>query len=258
MKTLLTCVCLSVLVCSFCLSQEKMDVVYLKNGDIRKGTIVENVPNEYVKVETSDGSIFTIKYSDIKKIAKESKTSTQHTAPAQTPTASTPPRNLMARTGEFGITGGLWLSGDVSIAASGGTITKSTGVLLRIFYDSYVAEKFGVGAYANFSPISWEGGAGATLIEFGGSLKPRFPLGDGGAVIKPGLNFGYRMISSDNPYADKINALGLNVSVEIQFASSGKIVPFAEVGFLAQPAGGNSGSDITFAPIIYLGGGIAF
>jgi hypothetical protein len=254
MRTLLICLCLLVLAYSVGLSQDKVDVIYLKNGDVRKGSIIENVPNDYVKIETSDGSIFTVKYTDIKKMTKESKSESQQSAP--TPATR---GNLMTRTSEFGITAGLWLSGDVRVASPGFDLTKNTGLLLRIFYDAFVAEKFGVGAYANFSPISVEGSdEGATLIEFGGSLKPRFPLGDGNVVLKPGLNIGYRMISSNIPAADKINALGLNVSVEIQFASKAGVVPFAEVGFLAQPARGNSNSDITFAPIIYLGGGIVF
>jgi hypothetical protein len=254
MRFFIYSLCILIVFATVGLGQEKVDVVYLKSGDVRKGTIIENVPNDYIKVETNDGSVFTVKYSDILKIAKEAKSASQYSVPTPAPQ-----RTLMARTGEFGITGGLWLSGDVRVAYPGFDITKSTGVLLRIFYDTYLAEKFGVGAYANFSPISWgESSEGATLIEFGCALKPRFPLGDGNIVLKPGLNIGYRMISSSLSYADKISALGLNVSVEIQFASKAGFVPFAEIGFLSQAAGGNSYSDITFPPIIYLGGGVAF
>lgn len=54
-------------------SQEKIDAVYLKNGDIIKGVIIENVPNDYVKIELQGGSIFTVKYSDILKMTKEKK-----------------------------------------------------------------------------------------------------------------------------------------------------------------------------------------
>ncbi len=73
MKAFFVCIILLALVYSSGVGQERQDVVYLKNGDIRKGTIIENAPNDYIKVETSDGSIFTIKYSEIDKITKESK-----------------------------------------------------------------------------------------------------------------------------------------------------------------------------------------
>lgn len=53
------------------LAQERVDVVYLKNGSIVRGTIIEQIPNESIKIETSDGSIFVFKMSDVAKIAKE-------------------------------------------------------------------------------------------------------------------------------------------------------------------------------------------
>ena len=41
------------------------DVVYLKNGSIIKGIIVEQVPNQSMKVKTSDGSIFNFQMNEI-------------------------------------------------------------------------------------------------------------------------------------------------------------------------------------------------
>ena len=52
-------------------AQERIDVVYLKNGDIIKGIIIENVPNDYVRVELMGGSVLTYKYVDIIKFTKE-------------------------------------------------------------------------------------------------------------------------------------------------------------------------------------------
>jgi hypothetical protein len=114
-------------------SQEKIDVVYLKNGDVRKGTIIENTPNDYIKIETSDGSIFTIKYADIQKMTKETKTSSS---------TNEVPKGMMARTHDIGITGALWLGGEISVG--GGRPEKEAGLLLRAFYDEYVMEKLGV------------------------------------------------------------------------------------------------------------------
>ena len=47
------------------------DVVHLKNGDIYKGIIIENAPNDYVRIELQGGSVLTVHYSDIAKFTKE-------------------------------------------------------------------------------------------------------------------------------------------------------------------------------------------
>ncbi len=167
--------------------------------------------------------------------------------------------NIMSRTGDFSITGAVWLSGDVYLKYYDVDITKNTGFLLRAFYDYYVVEKLSVGLYGNLAPTSWEGGdQTATIYEIGFSIKPRFPVADGAVAIKPGLNVGYRTISSDFEQASKVNAMGLNASVEIQFSPSGVILPYMEIGFLAQPVGGNKYTDVTFPPIFYFGAGVSF
>ena len=51
--------------------QLSQDVVYLKNGSVIHGTIIEQVPNVSLKIQTRDGSIFFYKMDEIEKIAKE-------------------------------------------------------------------------------------------------------------------------------------------------------------------------------------------
>lgn len=48
-----------------------IDHVYLKNGSIIKGTVVEMVPNVQIKIETRDGSIFVYKMEEVEKMTKE-------------------------------------------------------------------------------------------------------------------------------------------------------------------------------------------
>jgi hypothetical protein len=99
----------------------------------------------------------------------------------------------------------------------------------------------------------------ATMFEIGGSIKPRFPLADGSMVVKPGLNIGYRFYSSDFQVVEDSKGLGIDVSVEFQFDVNNIFVPYFELGFLSQPVGGTHGeTDITFSPVIYFGGGVAF
>lgn len=52
---------------------EFVDVVYLKNGSIIRGLIMEQIPNETLKIQTADGSLFVYKMEEVVKITKEEK-----------------------------------------------------------------------------------------------------------------------------------------------------------------------------------------
>lgn len=47
------------------------DVVYLKNGSIIRGVIIEQVPGVSLKIKTKDGSVFFYKMEEVDKITKE-------------------------------------------------------------------------------------------------------------------------------------------------------------------------------------------
>lgn len=159
--------------------------------------------------------------------------------------------DLESKTFDLGISSGYWFGGNVVI--QGFDVEKDGAFLLRVFGDSYLMPKFGVGAYFNFSPYSQEG-VDITMFEFGAALKPRFFLAPD-VAIKPGLNIGYRFTTSDIEAAE-INGLGINASVEIQKSLPGVIL-FGEFGFLSQPSGGNADIEVTFAPIFYFTAGVA-
>lgn len=59
------------IVCISTYGQNLQEVVYLKNGSVIKGTIIEQVPNESLTIKTADGSTFVWKMSEISKITKE-------------------------------------------------------------------------------------------------------------------------------------------------------------------------------------------
>ena len=74
-RTILFFVCLMGITFAFaqtCLQ----DVVYLKNGSIIRGDIIEMVPGETIKIMTSDGSVFVHDYADVQKFTKEQPVST--------------------------------------------------------------------------------------------------------------------------------------------------------------------------------------
>lgn len=47
------------------------DVVYLKNGSVIHGMIVEQIPNESIKIKTKNNNVFVFKVDEILKITKE-------------------------------------------------------------------------------------------------------------------------------------------------------------------------------------------
>lgn len=47
------------------------DVVYLKNGSIIRGIIIEQVPSQSIKVQTKDRNVFVFKFDEIEKMTKE-------------------------------------------------------------------------------------------------------------------------------------------------------------------------------------------
>ncbi len=49
----------------------KQDVLYLKNGSIIRGTIIEFIPDKTVKIQTADSSLFVFSSLEVEKIQKE-------------------------------------------------------------------------------------------------------------------------------------------------------------------------------------------
>lgn len=54
-------------------SNKELDVVYLKNGSIIYGSIIETIPNKHIKFKSSEGSELTIKMEHIQKLEQGGK-----------------------------------------------------------------------------------------------------------------------------------------------------------------------------------------
>jgi len=52
-------------------AQQYQDVIYLKNGGLIRGIIIEQIPYVSIKIQTRDGNIFVYKLDDIERITKE-------------------------------------------------------------------------------------------------------------------------------------------------------------------------------------------
>jgi hypothetical protein len=60
------------------LAQTEMeDVIYLKNGSIYRGIIIEQIPNVSMKIKTLGGNVFAVTMAEIEKITKEEKPAPQ-------------------------------------------------------------------------------------------------------------------------------------------------------------------------------------
>ncbi len=53
-------------------------VVELKNGSIIKGTIIEQIPNQQIKIQTADGNVFVYQMDEVSKLKKEAITKVQN------------------------------------------------------------------------------------------------------------------------------------------------------------------------------------
>jgi hypothetical protein len=78
MKTRISTVCavlltvvLFLIVCNIRAQGNYEDVVYLKNGSVIRGMIIEQVPGKTVKIQTADRSIFVYQMEEIEKMTRE-------------------------------------------------------------------------------------------------------------------------------------------------------------------------------------------
>ena len=71
MRKALLIVCAVVCSVFYVSAQQYEDVVYLKNGSIVRGVILEQVPGTSLKIQTVGGSQFVYSIADVEKIAKE-------------------------------------------------------------------------------------------------------------------------------------------------------------------------------------------
>ena len=71
-KYLLTFILAIIAMCGFtCAAADFTEVVYLKNGSVIKGLIVEQIPNKTITIKTENGSLIICNYDEVLRITKE-------------------------------------------------------------------------------------------------------------------------------------------------------------------------------------------
>lgn len=56
---------------AFAAAQNMSEVVYLKNGSMIRGMVIEEIPGQSIKIKTADGSVFVYRMSEVSKITRE-------------------------------------------------------------------------------------------------------------------------------------------------------------------------------------------
>ena len=104
-------------------AQNMADVVYLKNGSVIKGIIVEQVPNESIKLQTWDGNLFVYKMDEIQKTTKEAYNNRNYRQPNQRQKAynSSPFNKSQGYMGLVEVSGGIGV-GNWAATCIGATI----------------------------------------------------------------------------------------------------------------------------------------
>lgn len=71
MHRILLLLCLLLVTTGVCAQKGYQDVIYLKNGSVVRGMVVEQVPGVSIKIETPDRSVFVFAMADVERITKE-------------------------------------------------------------------------------------------------------------------------------------------------------------------------------------------
>jgi len=170
---------------------------------------------------------------------------------------------------DLGVSAGLLFPGSLWVSAIDDYIVTSSSPFFRVTLDGYIVPKLAMGVYVNLGFIGLDriessgmavpsNANSATLYEIGGSITPCFQVHR--VLLKPSLSIGYRGMHLNTDVSSEIKdikALGVNASLQAMLLTKSTVNPFIELGFIAQPAGGNKDTDLTFAPVIYLSIGAA-
>jgi hypothetical protein len=71
MKNILSLFAFCLIFLSSYAQKNMQDVVYLKNGTVVRGIIIEQIPNKSLKIKSNDNNVFVFDFIDIDKITKE-------------------------------------------------------------------------------------------------------------------------------------------------------------------------------------------
>lgn len=152
---------------------------------------------------------------------------------------------------EFGISAGYLFEGEVYLWEPNVYGSAGETFLLKADYVGYFSDYVGLGGYVSYGNPWYDGLETVTMSELGVEFITRFKTGDQ-FLFKPSVCLGYRSFGSGGG-----KGFAVNLAAALQYSGE-KVKPYLELGFISQPAGGNSSTDITFSPIFQTSVGITF
>ena len=163
--------------------QEQIDVIYLNNGDIIKGSIIENVLDNYISIELSNGETFTYKYSEILsytlfpkgKLSTTSQQQQRHTDILSSSYSEQPRKGNIGITASlqnsqldflvpFFVTNNLSLSPAFGFSSNTSLMNISLGAILRYYLAKGIVSPFIGGRFATIISSPKNGDALINLV----------------------------------------------------------------------------------------------
>jgi hypothetical protein len=186
MKLLFSTLILLTAVSAVVAQNNLQDVVYLKNGQVLRGVIMEQVPGQSIKMETPSGSVFVLRMEEIDRISKEA---TQETT------------NTIAKSGLGERERRGYLGPVVGVALpSGDDMTNfKPGLSLQLLQFGYLFSK-NVGITVSWGNASNKNESGSFKVGTGGfMIGPMFSIPSGKIVIDFRPQVGYQYSAPSAP-----------------------------------------------------------
>ncbi len=151
------------------------DVVYLKNGSIIRGAILEIIPDSTIKTQTADGSLFVFKMNEVEKITKSEPSVPRESKNADKTRASSPAKEdgsddsyglFAEKKIRGGIRAGLSIPTGNFAATSGnesGAAALGVGFGLDVLFPVDAVTSFGGSATLSFHSLNYDGAVSSTV-----------------------------------------------------------------------------------------------
>ena len=233
--TVLPTILFLVLACTLAGQAHAQDVVYLKDGSIVRGKIIEQIPAKSLKIQTQDGNIFAYQMDEIEKIT---------TAEAS---AGSPGQLRNFKGFKFGLVnpGTSWAGAN----ADDGAISWSIGG----FYDYALSEKLHGGLELDLEEFAFSYYDSEMHTNLALSLKALIQKPGSKTIWRPGLYLGYGYLTGFEAQFFNVGAM-----VEVVFSSQKSFDWLAELAIIGAPAGGNEDFDMSSGPGFRLRAGMSF
>lgn len=184
---------LSLLLAASLHAQTTDNIVYLKNGSVIKGDVIESVPDRHIKVRTADGSIFVYQMTEVDRIVRDET--------SRSKSASDTPAGWQQQ-GHRGLDFTVSLGPDINFGSGNSSASFATEVEVgKKFNKNFY---FGVGSGIN-------AGGGNVVFPLYGSIRTFFP--SAGSRVTPTLLFqgGYTF----NPDYDGMGRIVLMPGIQV-------------------------------------------